>query len=54
MSQLNPGDAVPLISLQGKETGLENAQKQSKEKNLHDRTYTQGAGRVRQEALGKK
>ena len=38
MSQLNLGDAVPLVSLQGKEMALENAQKQSKETNVHDKT----------------
>lgn len=52
MSQLNLGDAAPLVSLQGKEMALENAQEQNKETNVHDRTQTQGPDRVRQGALG--
>lgn len=52
MSQLNPGDAVPLVPLQWKEMTLENAQGQNKETNVHDRTQTQGLDRLRREALG--
>lgn len=52
MCQLHLGATAPLVSLQGKEMTLENAQGQSKETNVHDRTQTQGPDRVRQEALG--
>jgi len=53
MSQLNLGDAVPLVSLQRKETALGNTQKQSDKINVHEWTQTQGSDRVRQEVLGK-